>query len=94
MNIKESITSIQTSIKAYYEANKKRVQQIGLVAIAIIGGAVYWFQFYMPGQEKEAEVKFAKLWHYFKSDSLDVVLKGDKVNKIMSAVEIADKYSM
>lgn len=94
MNIKERIASIQTSIKAYYETNKKRVQQVGIAAIAVIGVAVYWFQFYMPSQEKEAEVKFAKLWHYFKSDSLDVVLKGDKANKIMSAVEIADKYGM
>lgn len=94
MNIKESISSIQSSIKAYYEANTKRVQIIGLAAIAVIGASVYWFQFYMPSQEKEAEVKFAKLWHYFKTDSLDVVLKGDKANKIMSAVEIANKYGM
>jgi tetratricopeptide (TPR) repeat protein len=94
MNIKESFTSIKTGITSYYEANKKRVQMIGLAAVALVGGAIYWTQFYMPSQEKEAEVKFAKLWHYFKTDSLDVVLKGDKANKIMSAVEIADKYSM
>ena len=78
MNIKESISSIQSRIAAFYEGNKKRVQMIGFAAIAIIGGTIYWFQFYMPSQEKEAEVKFAKLWHYFKTDSLDVVLKGDK----------------
>ena len=54
MNIKESISSIQSSIKAYYEANTKRVQIIGLAAIAVIGASVYWFQFYMPSQEKEA----------------------------------------
>ncbi len=94
MNIKESISSIQSRIAAFYEGNKKRVQIIGFAAIAIIGGTIYWFQFYMPSQEKEAEVKFAKLWHYFKTDSLDVVLKGDKANKIMSAVEIANKYGM
>lgn len=94
MNIKERFTSIKTGITSYYEANQKRVQMIGFAAIAVVGGAIYWTQFYMPSQEKEAEVKFAKLWHYFKSDSLDVVLKGDKANKIMSAVEIADKYSM
>lgn len=92
MNFKERISALQLGVKAYYEANKKRVQTIGIAAVAIIGAAVYWFQFYMPAQEKEAEVKFAKLWHYFKTDSLDVVLKGDKANKIMSAVELANKY--
>jgi tetratricopeptide (TPR) repeat protein len=93
MNIKESIASAQTTIKNYYQLNTKRFQTIGLALILIVGGAIYWFQFYLPGQEKEAEVKFAKLWHYFKTDSLDVVLKGDKANKIMSAVELSSKYS-
>ena len=92
MNIKESIASAQEAIKKNYQANSKRFQMIGLATILIIGGSVYWFQFYMPAQEKEAEVKFAKLWHYFESDSLDVVLKGDKSAKIMSAVELANKY--
>lgn len=93
MNIKQRISSIQSNIQNFYIANKKRVQTIGLISILLVGGMVYWFQYYMPSQEKEAEVKFAKLWHYFKSDSLEVVLKGDKANKIISAVELSKKYS-
>lgn len=33
------------------------------------------------------------MYHFFKTDSFDIVLKGDKKNKITSAVEIADDYS-
>ena len=92
MNIKESYQLLQARIKNFYEVNKKHVQIVGFATLAIVGGMIYWFNFYMPSQEKEASVKFAKIYHYFKTDSFDIVLKGDKKNKITSAVDIADDY--
>ena len=69
MNIKESYQLLQARIKNFYEVNKKHVQIVGLATLAIVGGMIYWFNFYMPSQEKEASVKFAKMYHYFKTDS-------------------------
>lgn len=93
MTIKERYNQIRSEIKTYYETNKKRIQILGFLLLAIVASSIYWSNFYLPQQEKEAELKFAKIYHYFKTDSFDVVLKGDKANKIMSAIAIADKYS-
>ncbi len=61
MNIKESYQLLQARIKNFYEVNKKHVQIVGFATLAIVGGMIYWFNFYMPSQEKEASVKFAKI---------------------------------
>mgnify|MGYP003351601847 FL=1 len=61
MNIKESYQLLQARIKNFYEVNKKQVQIVGIATLAIVGGMVYWFNFYLPSQEKEASVKFAKM---------------------------------
>lgn len=66
MNIKESYQLLQARIKNFYEVNKKLVQISGIGTLAVFGGMIYWFNYYMPSEEKEASVKFAKMYHFLK----------------------------
>ncbi len=93
MNIKERLQAVQLRISDFHQKHKNIVLYTGLSLLIAIGSIVYWFNFYLPDQEKEAANKFAKIYHYFKTDSFDIVLKGDKKKRIVSAVEIADNYS-
>lgn len=93
MNIKERLQAVQSRTNNFYQENKNKVLYIGIALLIAMGSVVYWFNFYLPDQEKEASTKFSKIYHYFKTDSFDIVLKGDKTKRISSAVDIADNYS-
>lgn len=55
MNIKESYQLLQARIKNFYEVNKKLVQISGIGTLAVFGGMIYWFNYYMPSEEKKLQ---------------------------------------
>jgi len=77
---------------AFYQTNKKIILGAVAAIVAIVGVSIYWSNYYMPSQEKEASTKLAPLYYYFKNDSNNIVINGDKSKKIISALKIADKY--
>ncbi len=93
MEFKEKATGLLQSVSSFYQENKNRVLYIGGGILAIAAGIIAWNYYYIPQQEEAASEKFAKISHFFTTDSMDIVLKGDKKRKITSAVEIADDYS-
>lgn len=74
----------------WYENNRKNANIGLIVLIAIIAGVIYYFKYYMPGQEKEASAQLFMAERYFEKDSMDKVLKGD--GKYSSAPDVADEY--
>lgn len=92
MEFKEKTSELLKNVSAFYQENKNRVLYIGGGILAIAAGFIAWNFYYIPQQEEAASEKFAKLSHFFTSDSMDIVIKGDKKRKITSAVEIADDY--
>ena len=76
---------------AFYQTNKKIILGAVAAIVAIVGVSIYWSNYYMPSQEKEASTKLAPLYYYFKNDSNNIVINGDKSKKIISALKIADK---
>jgi tetratricopeptide (TPR) repeat protein len=93
MNVQEIWQQKRQSISDYYSQNSKKVNYILIGFLAVIGLGIYWTSFYKPAQEKAAAEKLAKLHYYFKNDSMNVVLKGFKPFKVVSAPSIADDYS-
>lgn len=61
---------------------------LGVVAVAIIGG--FLFYNYRTTQEKEAQVDMFQAVYYFEADSLNKALKGDGQYRGLTA--IADEY--
>ncbi len=93
MDTKAYWIELKDKFTHFYTGNKKIINGISISLILIIGGGTYWKMFYLPEQEKKASEKFAKLYHYFKIDSTEIVLNGNKTLKISSAPSIADEFS-
>lgn len=82
------------SLKGYYAENKRVINLAGSSFLSILIIALFWNLYWHPKRESEAAAKLAPLHHYFEKDSFDVVLKGIKGKKMMTAPEIADAYSL
>lgn len=80
------------ALKGYYTENKRIVILAGSSISIIITISLIWSLLWKPHRESEAAAKLAPLYHYFEKDSFDVVLKGIKGKKMMTAPEIADSY--
>lgn len=80
------------SVKEFYAGNKKTVSLAGISLLSVITISLFWSLYWHPRRESEAAAKLAPLHHYFEKDSFDVVLKGIKGKKMMTAPEIADSY--
>jgi tetratricopeptide (TPR) repeat protein len=93
MNVQEFWQETRAKYSNYYSENTKKVNYIAIGVLAIIGLSTYWTLVYQPSQEKTASEKIARLHFYFKNDSMNIVIKGDKSLKITSAPKIADDYS-
>lgn len=92
MDNKEYWIEKKEQFNAFYEQNKKIILGVAVAIIAVVGGSIYWTNYYMPAQESKAAKKLAPLYFYFKNDSNNIVIKGDKSKKITSALSIADQY--
>jgi tetratricopeptide (TPR) repeat protein len=80
------------ALKAYYAENKRVVTRGGISLLSVVTISLFWSLYWHPHRESEAAAKLAPLHHYFDKDSFDVVLKGIKGKKMMTAPEIADAY--
>jgi tetratricopeptide (TPR) repeat protein len=87
-----SISFNSFSAKGYYEGNKKVITLAGGTILGVVSIALFWSLYWHPHRESEAAAKLAPLHHYFDKDSFNVVLKGIKGKKMMTAPEIADSY--
>lgn len=62
------------------------------VAIALIVGGYFGFQYYKDSQEKEAQQEMFQAIYYFEADSLDLALNGDGNN--LGFIDIIDDYGI
>jgi tetratricopeptide (TPR) repeat protein len=76
----------------FYRNNKMRIIVAGAVVAAGVFGGFYWATYYIPAQESKAAKALAPMHYYFKNDSMELVLNGDKSRRIVSAKSIADDY--
>jgi len=76
----------------FYRNNKMRIIVAGAVIAASVFGGFYWATYYIPAQESKASKALAPMHYYFKNDSMELVLNGDKGRRIVSAKSIADDY--
>jgi len=80
------------ALKAFYAENKRVVILAGTSILSVVIVSLFWSRYWHPQRESEAAAKLAPLHHYFDKDSFNVVLKGIKGKKMMTAPEIADSY--
>ena len=80
------------SVKEFYNGNKRVVTIAGSSILSVISITLFWSLYWQPHRESEAAAHLAPLHHYFEKDSFEVVLKGIKGKKMMTAPEIADSY--
>jgi tetratricopeptide (TPR) repeat protein len=74
-------------------AEKHPKTVIGIsVAIALIIGGYFGFQYYKDSQEKEAQAEMFQAIYYFEADSLDLALNGDGNN--LGFLDIIDDYGI
>ncbi|HEU5145451.1 MAG TPA: tetratricopeptide repeat protein [Chryseosolibacter sp.] len=63
-----------------------------LVAIVLIVGGYFGFQYYKDNQEAEAQREMFQAVYYFEADSLDLALNGDGNN--LGFLDIVDEYGI
>ena len=63
-----------------------------LVAIVLLVGGYFGFQYYKDNQEVEAQREMFQAVYYFESDSLDLALNGDGNN--LGFLDIIDEYGI
>ena len=88
----DALAQFKEKFSAFYTANKKSILIVSAVVVAGIAGGYYWAIEYIPAQESKAAKALAPIHYYFKNDSMEIVLNGDKSRKIKSAKSIADEY--
>ena len=88
----DALAQFKEKFSAFYTANKKSILIVSAVVVAGIAGGYYWAIEYIPAQESKAAKALAHIHYYFKNDSMEIVLNGDKSRKIKSAKSIADEY--
>ena len=86
----KSGTTFATNISNFFSENKSGLIKWASIPLVIIVLTVVWRVWWLPQRNVEANIKLAKLYHFYKSDSMDVVLKGKR--KVTSAPEIARSY--
>lgn len=64
-------------IEEFFEHNGKMVSIAGTSILAVIVAIVAFTNFYLPGQEKEAQEAMFQAQLYFESDSFSLALNGD-----------------
>lgn len=77
--------------ETWAEKNPKTVIGIS-VAIALIVGGYFGFQYYKDTKETEAQQEMFQAIYYFEADSLDLALNGDGNN--LGFIDIIDDYSI
>jgi len=77
-------------IADWYENHRKNANFILVGLILVVGGFIYYQNYYKPDLEKEAAGELFMAERYFEKDSMNQVLKGD--GKYKSAVDVADQY--
>jgi len=82
----------RASLNTFYSGNRKVVTLSGITILSVVSISSFWSSYWHPQRESEAAAKLAPLHHYFDKDSFNVVLKGIKGKKMMTAPEIADSY--
>jgi tetratricopeptide (TPR) repeat protein len=79
-----------TRAQNWYQKNEK-VLVYGVIGLVVLVGGYYAYQFYQNGKNDEAKEELYVIEEAFRTDSLDIILKGK--NGGLSAVDIADEYS-
>ncbi|HTA83152.1 MAG TPA: tetratricopeptide repeat protein [Bacteroidia bacterium] len=59
-----------SNVEDYFQKNKKRVSTVTTILLVVIAGYFGYTYWYMPGQEKEAEVAIKDAQRYFGMDSI------------------------
>src|ERR1700756_4388889 len=60
-----------SNVESFFHENKKRISTISTVLLVAIAGFVAYTYWYMPGQEKEAEVAIFPAQRLFDMDSIN-----------------------
>lgn len=92
MNNPDVLKLLKEFFLKFYRINKSRILIVATVILASIAGGYYWATYYIPAQESKAAKALAPMHYYFKNDSMELVLNGDKNRRIISAKSIADDY--
>jgi len=88
----DALAQFKEKFSAFYTANKKSIVIVSTVVVAGIAGGYYWAMEYIPAQETKAAKALAPIHYYFKNDSMDIVLNGNKALKVKSAKSVADEF--
>lgn len=88
----DALAQFKEKFSAFYTANKKSIVIVSTVVVAGITGGYYWAMEYIPAQETKAAKALAPIHYYFKNDSMDIVLNGNKALKVKSAKSVADEF--
>jgi tetratricopeptide (TPR) repeat protein len=88
---KEKSSSAGFDAETFFDKYKIILSSVlGVIVLAVAGYAGY--KYYAGSQDKEAQSEMFIAVNYFEQDSLDLALKGNKINR--GLVEIADEYGM
>ncbi|MCB0700668.1 MAG: tetratricopeptide repeat protein [Chitinophagales bacterium] len=79
------------NLTAYYEQNKKRVNTITTIVLAVVVAIVAYFNLYRAPRVEKAAASMAYAQRMFSIDSLDLALNGDAQNP--GFLKIMRKYS-
>ena len=89
----DALSQFKEKFSSFYQTNKKSIGIVSAVVVASIAGGYYWAMEYIPAQESKAAKALAPMHYYFKNDSMEIVINGDKSLKLKSAKFVADEYA-
>lgn len=78
-------------IETYLNEHKKAVSTVTTIVVIIVAAFFVVKYWYIPGQEKEAEVAMYRAQSYFSMDSVNKAMNGDAGS--LGFLAIADQYS-
>ncbi len=93
MDNQDALSQFKEKFSSFYQTNKKSIAIVSAVVIAGVAGGYYWANEYIPAQESKAAKALAPMHYYFKNDSMEIVINGDKTLKLKSAKSVADEYA-
>lgn len=88
--VKKTESGSKLDFDSFFDKNKNLITIVlGVVVLVAAGWAGY--NYYATSQDEEAQKEMFVAVNYFESDSLDLALNGDKVNR--GFIDIAEEYS-
>lgn len=89
----KNISAVEEALsktERFIEKNQKTILYVVAGIAVIILGFWYYFKYYLPQRDEEAQKQMFWAERYFEKDSLDLALNGDGIN--LGFLDIIDEY--